>query len=539
MVEQLKLNSRLVIGQAKVDFDGLTIDGPAGLAMVEPKVMDVLRVLAEDPDSVVTRDELIERVWASEFGCDERLSRAISLLRKAFGDERSRQDYIRTIPKRGYRLIASVAEQAKTPSKTKAASAQPRPAEATTARGSAPSLAVMPFINMSGVPEIDVFAFGMTEDLVEALSQGVDVRVKASSVTARYANGPSVDLQAMAKDLSVRYALQGNVRVRDDILRITTMLINAETADILWTQRFETEKERLAQMQEDMVLEVAAHLRTQSRRIEIERALRKPSNLTAWEAVMRSISAFRKMTAISFVQALQEAKLAVEIDPGYGLAHALVAQTEGVLYNQVMPDNASEVARILGNAQEAIRLDPESSTVLSTAASAMAVIGYPEEALATAQRAIKRNSNNPFAYGAAGLAATLLDRTEEALDHFEREAGLAPGDVNGWISHGWRACALMRADDWQGANEITNIALELAPDNAAPNIAKSVILNHLGRDNEAPNYIVKARECEPDTPLWMWEMRYGRAFEDSAARETFLNHLRRLWAATDVGKVRF
>lgn len=405
----------------------------------------------------------------------------------------------------------------------------PEPSSGRGKRGGAPSLAVLPFTNRSGLQEDDVFAFGMVEDIIDAMSQGVDVRVIASSVTARFRNGAVPDLEAMARQLGVRYVLEGNIRRVGRDLRVTTQLVDASSGNILWTQKFDRPLDELANLQEELVLEVAANLRTQSHRLEIERALRKPGDLTAWEAVMRSIAAYRKMTGPALMAAIAEAQNAVEIAPDYGLAVALLAQSQAILYNQAIPDNEPEAQRIRGLAEQAMALEPDDPVVMSTASGALSAIGYPEEGLAAGQRAVALNPNNEFGYFACGMAAVLLDRAEESIAYFERELQLAPANPTIWISYGWRACAHIRAGRWDAAADAYDAALALTPDNSGPNIGKAVCCGQLGRLDEAASYLARARRLEPDTPLQMWELRFGRAHAGGSSQEAFLSQLRALW----------
>ena len=121
-------------------------------------------------------------------------------------------------------------------------------------RGDAPSLAVLPFVNRSGLPEDDVFAIGMVEDLIDALLQGVYVRVISSAATARFRAGAIPDLDAMARQLGVRYVLEGNVRRSGSSLRVTAQLTEAASGAILWTQKFDRPLSELAALQEALVL---------------------------------------------------------------------------------------------------------------------------------------------------------------------------------------------------------------------------------------------------------------------------------------------
>lgn len=511
----------LKISSAFVDVKGLTIEANNAITRVEPKVMDVLITLVEKPDTVLSKDEIMDVVWPDTYGGEERLTRAISLLRTALGDEAGpKARIIKTIPKRGYRFIGEVEGQS-----------QPKPKEPMLKRrGSAPSVAVLPFKNLSNDSSLDVIAFGMSEDVIEALARGVDVRVKASSATARFQNGAQADLSGMAETLNVSYVLQGNVRPLDVGIRIVAQLVEARTGEIKWSDRFETDRPNLASAQEQIVMEIAAHLRRESHRVEIERALRKPSDLTAWEAVMRALGHYRQMTPMGMVMTLAEAKNAVAIDPDYGLAQAILVQIESVFYNQLTPDSIDQKERLRAQAHEAMRLDSGSSTVAAAASSALSVIGYHEDGLEAAENAIRLNAFNQYAYFAAGLANTLLDRCEQAIPHFEKEIELAPGDLTVWISYGWQACALLRSGLWEEADKVLDDALELTPDNAAPNLSKAIIAQHFGSQNVAGHHFQKARRAEPDTPLEIWLMRYERAYEGNPVKATYLDHLRDLWA---------
>lgn len=395
--------------------------------------------------------------------------------------------------------------------------------------GSRPSLAVLPFTNLSRLPEDEVFAFGMVEDIIDALSRGVEVRVLASSATARFRIDGVTDLKSMARELSVRYALEGNVRRVGETLRVSTQLVETDSGRVAWSQRFDRPIAQLAELQEALVMEVAARLRTQAHRLEIERALRKVGDITAWEANMRSMAAFRKMTATSFLTAIAEAKRAVELAPDYGSAVGLLSQTQAVLYNQTMADDPVEVARIRALAERAIALEPDGSVVLSSASLAFSMVGFPSEGLEVGQRAVNQNPTNEFAHAACGMACTLLDRCEEAIAYYDEELRLAPDHPVIWISHGWRACAQIRAGRWDEAAAAYHLALRMTPDNAAPHIGLAVCHRQLGRPDAGLACMAQARKLEPDSPLSLWKLRYGRAFAGSSRREVFLGHMSELW----------
>jgi TolB-like protein/Flp pilus assembly protein TadD len=422
--------------------------------------------------------------------------------------------------------------------------APPKPASPSTAarpaspavgrvRGGAPSLAILPFANRSGLAEDEVFAFGMVEDIIEAMSRGVEVRVISSSAIAGRVNGGAVDLDALVRQLDVRFVLEGNVRRIGPSLRVTTQLVEAAHGEVLWSGRFDRPLDRLASLQEDLVVEVAARLRTQSHRLEIERALRKPGDLTAWEAVWRSVAALRSMTPASLLLAIAEATKAVEIAPDYGLALATLAQAQSILYYSAFPDNEAEVRRIRALADEAIRLEPDNSLVLSTASNALSCLGFADEALSAAMRSIRLNPANQFGHFSCGVACTLLDRSDEAAAHFARELEIAPDHPMVWTSYLWQHCARLRAGLWQAALEVCDTGLELAPDNAPLQLNRAVCCRELGRPEEAATAMAVGRRLEPDTPFFVWELRYRRSLAGSPTAEAVMSHFHALWAQTD------
>jgi TolB-like protein len=259
-------------------------------------------------------------------------------------------------------------------------------------RGDAPSLAVLPFTNRSGLPEDEVFAIGMVEDVIDALSRGVYVRVVSSAATARFRTSAVPDLSAMATQLGVRYLLEGNVRRVGVNLRVTAQLTDASSGSILWTQKFERPLSELATLQEELVVEVAAHLDMQVHRVEMERALKKPKELSAWEAVMRAMSAQRTLNVANMVIWVNEASKAVAIAPDYGLAHAVLACGHALKYLATSDDNADEVSCIRTHAERALVLEPSNALVLAQASLAFSYLGNPAEGLRHGERAVRLNA---------------------------------------------------------------------------------------------------------------------------------------------------
>ena len=233
---------------------------------------------------------------------------------------------------------APVVQASTTPSATPTVEETLKPGQS----GSAPSLAVLPFTNRSSLSEDEVFAEGMVEDVTSALSQGVNVRVLGATATANLSRAAVTDLAALGRQLGVRYLLEGNVRRVGANLRVTTQLLEAATGEIVWTAKFDRPLTELAELQEELVTEIAASLDTQVYSLEMERALRKPGDITAWEAVARAMSAYRKWDAAARVEGVEEARRAVAIAPDYAPGHAMLASALALAYFAT-PDDPAEV----------------------------------------------------------------------------------------------------------------------------------------------------------------------------------------------------
>ncbi len=421
------------------------------------------------------------------------------------------------------------------PSAPAASTAQvpPTPRVPVGERGDAPSLAVLPFANRSGLPEDDVFAIGMVEDIIDALSRGVYVRVIASAATARFRTGAIPDLEALSRQLGVRYILEGNVRRMGGNVRVTAQLVDAATGAILWTQRFDRPLTELAALQEELVLDVAAHLNTKVYHIEIERALKKPGDLTAWEAVMRAVAAIRTLNVAKMSGFVEEARRCVSIAPDYGLGHAVLAMASGVHYFVFVPDDAEEVRRIRAHVERALALDPNNPLVLAYVTLGLTYIGDPEEGLRHGERAAKLNSGAAFVHLSCGVACVFLDRPDEALRHLEADIAVSPGAPDNYANFNYQGCAHVLAGRGSEAVVAFDRSLELFPSFDSALMIKAMLYRRDGRVAEAQQLWSRVRQAEQSRALAIWERVIGRAFGRSRLREELLALLRSLWSEAE------
>lgn len=499
------------------DLGGLAVDPvlrqlayPDGSTeTLEPRVMETLVALHRAEGAVMSRDDLIRACWRGTVVGEDAIQRVVHRLRKVAS--RAGTFRIATITKVGYRLVGTGVA-------------------GTGQRGDAPSLAVLPFTSRSGLPADASLALGMAEDLIEALALGVNVRVLASSATARFHDLPAADLQALGRQLGVRYFLEGHVRRSGEDLRVTAQLVEAETGAIAWQQRFEQPLERFAVLQGALVSEVANALGASLYKLEMDRALRKPSQLTAWECVARALAAIREYGAEPLLKAITESRRAIEIAPDYGLAHAIHAQCISGAYLSISLRDPSEEDRIQQHIDHAYALDPDHAGALAAIATASCYIGRPAEGLPRALRAIRLRPGHGLAHYAAGVARLLLGEERAGIEHLDDFLVVEPESHLHYITHAWRGIAMTRLGDFDGARAAFDENFALYPGNFIARLILTGIDYCEQRHDAARANLAEAVRLEPGISLDLHLARIDRFFAGSDRLPAMREALEALWA---------
>ena len=263
------------------------------------RALDVLSALAAAKGNVVTKDELLARVWPGLAVEENNLQVQVSALRKALDEDRSGQSYLVTVPGRGYRLIGLVGS-----------SNGP-------ALPDKPSIAVLPFQNMSDDPKQEYFADGMVEDITTALSHMRWLFVIARDSSFVY-KGRTVDVKQVGRELGVRYVVEGGVRKVAHRVRITAQLIDASTGAHLWADHFDGDREDIFDLQDQVTASVVGAIAPKLQQAEIERAKRKPTeSLDAYDYFLRGMACTHQMTREATTEALELFAKAIEPRPGF------------------------------------------------------------------------------------------------------------------------------------------------------------------------------------------------------------------------------
>ncbi|MDB5516602.1 MAG: cya2, partial [Tardiphaga sp.] len=246
---------------------------------VTPQVFDLLLHLVQNREHVVDKDGLLDAVWAGRIVSESTLTSHINAVRKAIGDSGKEQRLIRTVARKGFRFVGDVREAPSVEgfgSLTAAASPSNEIPATALALPEKPSIAVLPFLNLSGDPGQEYFTDGVVEDIIAAMSRIRWLFVIARNSSFTY-KGRAVDVKQVSRELGVRYVLEGSVRRAANRVRITGQLIDATTGAHLWAERFESTLDDIFELQDQVAASVVGAIAPQLERAEIERAQRKPT----------------------------------------------------------------------------------------------------------------------------------------------------------------------------------------------------------------------------------------------------------------------
>lgn len=308
-------------------------------------------------------------------------------------------------------------------SKSAAAAAKTEPSTA-----SRPSIAVLPFVNMSGDPEQEYFADGISEDIITGLSKLRWLFVIARNSSFTY-KGKAVDVKRVARELGVRYVLEGSVRKGGNRVRITAQLIDAGTGNHIWADRYDGELTDVFALQDEITRKAVAAIEPNLLEAEgIRSQHRSPDDLDAWDMVMQANSTFWRLTKHDSEAAIAILRRAVERYPNYAPAHSMLAFAL-LISRQVgwlsMDPEVNEPAARAAHAVELDDRDPWAHLALAYVASTRR---RTDEAVDEFQRALDLNPNFAAAHGYLAMALTFDGRSEKAIEHAEQAIRMSPND---------------------------------------------------------------------------------------------------------------
>ncbi len=386
-----------------------------------------------------------------------------------------------------------------------------------------PSIAVLPFTNMSGDPEQEYFADGIVEDIITALS-----RVRWFFVIARNSSftykGKAVDIRQVGRELGVRYVLEGSIRKSGNRVRITGQLIEAMTGRHIWADKFDGSLENIFDLQDQITEAVVAVIEPSLRAAEVERAYAKPTNdLDAYDLYLRALPHYYAVTKPRSDEALRLLGRALDRAPDYSSAKALAASVCDIRRTQNWADD-TEIKRCIQLAREVWTSHRDDPTALSRVGIALAnLAGDFEAALAANDRALMLNPNSATAYGNGGLIRLWMGDWRTAIDLVQKDMRLNPLDPGRGFVAAAMCTALLHGNQPQEALEWAHKGLREMPTLLPALRGLIVALVELGRLDEAQEVGRRLLSVHPTQRVTLIARQIP--FRDPAFREKYVRSM--------------
>jgi TolB-like protein len=381
-----------------------------------------------------------------------------------------------------------------------------------------PSIAVLPFVNMSGDPEQEYFAEGVAEDIITGLSRlrWLFVIARNSSFTFK---GRNVDVREVGRELGVRYLLEGSVRTSGDRMRITAQLVEAETGNHIWAERYDRAREDVFAVQDEITESVIGCIQPEVYGAEHDRAKRKPpESLDAWEAFLRALFLYSRRSQASTSEALDLVERAITLDPTYAQAHGLRAVCLTWRAFQGWEDREVAFATAAESARMSVTHDPDEPW--AAVGRGFVAVGRHRDAEAVEAfgRAVDLSPNFAYAHGLLGAAHALGGRPEQAISSIDRAVRLSPRDIFFDEFQLYYAFAHFQAARYAEAALAAEQSFRRRPGHPVPCIIAAASYGLSGNIVKATELVTEVRSLEPGISAREIEEHFVYCLEDDRRR---------------------
>jgi len=482
----------LVFGEHRLDIDRRELHCGDNRVEIAPKVFDLLVLLIRSRDRVVSKDDLLEGIWDGRIVSESAITTRINALRRALGDDGATQKLVRTLTRKGVRFIGEVTEQPEAPPpRARNILTEIRPVDR-------PSIAVLPFQNLSGDPAQDDSADGVAEEIITALTRIRWLFVIARNSTFAY-KGQVIDVKRVGRELGARYVLEGSVRKAGERVRIATQLIEAATGCHLWADRFDGFLEEVFDLQDKVAASVTGAIEPVLQAAEIVWSRNDSLNdLSAYEAHLRG---YRMLftSAKQIPQALTLLEGAIARDPNYGPALAFAAHCcMRLCMDGSSKHPGSDRRKGIEYARQALRLAGDDPGTLATSAMALAFFGEDiGTMIALVDRALMLNPSFARGWHISSMLRSWSGQSDLGIEHAETALELSPrgGIGSPFMMMGQSHFLSRRFDEALAA---LLLAIQgLPPDFPSPYRWLVACYTHMGRLDDAREVLQRLRKMTP------------------------------------------
>jgi TolB-like protein len=465
------------------------------------RAVALLRVLVERASEPVSKDALIEAAWPGLSVEESNLTVQIAALRRVFEAEPGGEHWIETLSRRGYRYTgpAVTQEEVSVAASPKDASRPDADASPVLALPDIPSIAVLPFDNLSGDPEQEYFADGIVEEIITALSRFRHLFVIARNSSFTY-KGKPVDVKHVGRELGVRYVLEGSVRKAANQVRITGQLIDAATGNHLWADRFDGALENIFDLQDRVTASVVGAITPKLEQVEIDRAAHKPTeNLGAYDYYLRGMASVHQATRDANGEALRLFKEAIRLDPSFASAYGMAAWCYAWRrMNGWVVDRDAEVVETGRLARQAADLGTADAVALAFGGYTLAFAAHEvEDGAGFTERALTLNPNLASAWLLSGWVRVYLGDSDVAIERLTRAMRLSPLDPFTFLAYSMIGACHMFAGRYDEAISWAESGLRERPNWAPAARIVAACQAHAGRLEQAQRAMARLRQLDP------------------------------------------
>jgi adenylate cyclase len=367
-----------------------------------------------------------------------------------------------------------------------------------------PSIAVLPFVNLSAEPEQEYFSDGITEEIITGLSKVPSVFVIARNSSFTY-KGKPIKVQQVSKELGVRYVLEGSVRKSGERVRVTAQLINATTGHHLWAERYDRDLKDIFAIQDEITMKIMLAIQVKLTEGDHARVFGKGTyNLEAYMKFLKGLEHYRIGGSERNLLAIRAFEEAIAIDPEYAIAYRFLAGAHHVkLYYQQSKSPKQTLTLVKELTQKAISLDDTLAEAHSYLGVCYAIVGEYEKGVDEAERAVELSPNSADVYLILGAVLSIADRLEEAKTMIKKALSLNPIPPSRYFYQlGW---AYQNCNQFEEAVSEYEKSLKLNPDYLLPYIGLSIAYTMLQRKKDALAAAAEVLRLNPKFSLNYWE----------------------------------
>jgi TolB-like protein/tetratricopeptide (TPR) repeat protein len=496
----------MTVGGDLYRFGPFRLDPEAGIlyrgaepTMLGQRAVALLRLLLENAGVPVSKDALVEAGWGGLAVADNNLTVQIAALRRVLAEAANAESWIETLPRRGYRYVGP-ALATNVPDASTAAQAASAPT-----LPDKPSVAVLPFSNLSGDPQQEYFADGMVDDIITGLARVKWLFVIARNSTFTYKDR-AVDVRQVGRELGVRYVLEGSVRKAGGSVRVTGQMTDASTGAHVWAERYDRSSDDIFALQDEIARSAVGAIAPSVWRAEIDRVKRKrPDSLDAYDLVLRAQVDVDSGMPEQVTRALVLLERAIELDPAYALAHGNAAMCHHCLFLRAGLQEVNRAASIR-HARSAIIHGQDDALALTWAGFSIGMDGHDRAAAFTAlEAALAISPSSALTYILGSVILGWGGEAERAIEWSEQGMRLSPFDSWAWAAFDAQAMSHLLRGRYDEACRAAYKSVQANPAHSITYVQLAAALAKLGRLEEARAAAARVLELHPP-------FRYSRQF---------------------------